>query len=386
MQIVSIERCENYDEEKVYNAIEKSINNLGGWRKFIKPGKVVAIKPNLVMHKKPEKAATTHPTVLKAIISQVQNVGGLVVIAESPGGPYNQTMLKHVYKMTGVEKVADETGAILNYDLRSEIINRPQGKYLKQFEIIKPLVDTDIIINIPKLKTHGSMTYTGAVKNMFGAIAGTSKTDLHMRMPDYYKFADSIIDIFLGTKPTLNIMDAIIGMEGYGPTSGEPKHIGLLLASDNGFSLDAIAAKIIQIPSDYVPVFVQAKKRGLISEDISIIGEQLEDVTVKDFKIPEHSADEHYSALHKGYMKSFRRLLRPRPVIQKNLCKKCGECEKNCPPKVIKTNKDNEPIIDYKDCIRCFCCQELCNHNAIKIHRNILSRMLIHKKATGHKR
>jgi uncharacterized protein (DUF362 family)/Pyruvate/2-oxoacid:ferredoxin oxidoreductase delta subunit len=383
VQYVSIERCESYDEEKVYKALEKIINHLGGWRKFIKPGNVVALKPNLLMYKKPEEAATTHPAIIKAVITQVQKAGGLVVIAESPGGPYNLSMLKYVYKMTGVEKVASETGAILNYDLRVDTINQSNAKYLKKFEIIKPLADADVIINLPKLKTHAAMVYTGAIKNMFGAIAGTSKTDLHMRMPDYNKFADCLIDIFTGTKPTLNIMDAVIGMEGYGPTSGDPKHIGLLLASENGFSLDVTASKLIRLPLNYVPVFVQAKERGLIDEEIIIHGEQLDNIVIKDFKIPEHSADGHPRVFRRRFMKSFQYLLKPRPEIQNGSCVRCGDCVRNCPPKVIRMEQGKESVINYKDCIRCFCCQELCSHNAIKIHRNLLSKALVNKKITG---
>lgn len=383
MQFVSIERCDDYDELKVYKAIEKAIDNLGGWGKYIKPGSKVAIKPNLLMCKKPEEAATTHPAVMKAVITQIQKAGGLVTIAESPGGPYNLSMLKHVYKMTGAERIADETGAILNYDLRVETICQPEAIYLKKFEFIKPLADADVVINLPKLKTHGSMTYTGAVKNMFGAVAGTSKTDLHMRMPDYNKFADCLIDIYLSTKPTLNIMDAIIGMEGYGPTSGDPKPIGLLLASTNGFSLDVTACKLVNLPLDLVPLLFQAKERGLIDEEITILGEQLENVAVKNFKIPEHSADGSHRSIRRGLTKYFRPLLKPRPVIQSDLCAKCGDCVKNCPPKVIHMEKGKAPVIDYKGCIRCFCCQELCSHNAVKIHRNVLSKLLVSKITAG---
>lgn len=385
MQLVSIERCEDYDELIVYKALEKSISNLGGWRKYIKPGDKVTIKPNLVMYKKPEEAATTHPAILKAVIAQIRKAGGLVTIAESPGGPYSQSMLKHVYKMTGTEKVADETGAILNYDLRVETISNPKAKNLKKFEVIKPLADADVIVNLPKLKTHGSMIYTGAVKNMFGSIAGTSKTDLHMRMPDYNKFADCLIDIYSGIKPALNIMDAVTGMEGPGPTSGNPRHVGLLLASADGFSLDITALKLINLPLDLVPLFVQAKERGLIGEDIEIVGERLENAIVKDFKIPEHSADGSHRVFRRRFMKCFRPLLKPRPVIQRDLCVKCGDCARNCPPKVIYTEKGKKPVVDYKGCIRCFCCQELCSHNAIKIQRNFLSKLLVSNIIAGRK-
>ncbi|MBP7177382.1 MAG: DUF362 domain-containing protein [Thermoclostridium sp.] len=383
MQIVSLERCDSYNEEAVYAAVEKLIDSLGGWKSFIRPGKKVALKPNLLTFKKPEEAATSHPSVVKAVISQIQKAGGIVSIVESPGGPYSTTILKHVYKTTGMEKIADQTGAILNYDLRVTKINTDQSKYIKQLEVLKPLTDADIVINLPKLKTHTMMTFTGAVKNMFGAIAGTAKADMHLRMADYMKFADCLIDIFLSVKPTLNIMDAIDGMEGYGPTNGSPRHIGVLLASTDGFSLDATALKMIGLPVKKVPVMFNASERKLLDEEIKIAGEPIENLIINDYNIPllnEHERAEKYD---RGMMKHLKKRLRPKPEIQNSLCVECGTCIENCPPGVIIIGKDGKPDIDYKNCIRCFCCQELCTHNAITIHRGMLSKMIMHKSMAG---
>lgn len=385
MQSVSLERCTNYDEEVVYAAIEKLINNIGGWKNYISPGKKVVVKPNLLMFKKPEEAATTHPSVVKAVIAQIQKAGGIVTIVDSPGGPYHAAMLKHVYRTAGMEKIADETGAVLNYDLRVNTIQREQSKYIKQLEILKPLIDADIIINLPKLKTHTMMTYTGAVKNMFGAIAGTAKADMHLRMPDYIRFADCLIDIFLSVKPTLNVMDAINGMEGYGPTNGNPRHLGVLLASTNGFSLDAAALKIIGLPVEKVPVMFNAKARGLLDEEIRIIGEPVENVTVSDYIIPALNDNERTDKFSRGFMKIVKKWMRPRPEIQDSLCVQCGNCARNCPPGVITLSKGRKPDINYKNCIRCFCCHELCAYNAITVHRSMISRMMMHKRIAGRK-
>lgn len=383
MEYVSIIRCDDYDEEKVYRAVEESVDHLGGWKRFVKPGNKVVLKPNLLMFKKPEEAATTHPSVVKAVTEQVQKAGGVVTIAESPGGPYHEAMLRRVYKATGIEETADETGAILNYDLRVVEIQQPEAKYLKLMEVLKPLVDADVIINLPKLKTHTMMTYTGAVKNMFGAMAGTAKADLHLRMPDYVKFADSLIDIFLGVKPTLNLMDAVYGMEGYGPTNGSSRHIGLILASTDGFALDATALKVIQLPVEKVPVMKNAIERGFLDEDIKILGEQIENVTVSDFNIPLLNDAERIERFNHGFFRLGRRWIRPRPQIQNEKCVMCGNCVKNCPPGVITMEKGKKPVIDYKNCIRCFCCHELCMHDAITIHRNMLSRFMLNSSLAG---
>lgn len=383
MQYVSIAKCSDYNEENVYKAVEDIVNKLGGWKKYIKPGNTVVVKPNLLMPKKPDEAATTHPAVVKAVVSQVQKAGGIVTIAESPGGPYGYTYLKHVYKVTGIERVADETGAILNYDLRVQGKNHPQAKYIKQLEVIRPIAEADIIINLPKLKTHTMMAYSGAVKNMFGAVAGTTKADFHLRMPDYMDFADCLIDIFLSVKPTLNIMDAVYGMEGYGPSAGKPRKIGILLASTNGFALDCAALNVIGLPFEKVPIIKQANKREFIREDYCVWGCDIKDITINDYAIPVLNDTERCNAFDRGFLKLAKRWLRPKPVIDQNTCVRCGNCARNCPPKVINIEKGKSPYIDYRKCIRCFCCHELCSYKAITIHRNIISKLMTDKRLAG---
>ena len=384
MDTVSIERCKNYEYDNVYNCVEKLIGNLGGWEAFIKPGDRVAVKPNLLRYKKPDEAATTHPAVVKAVISQVQKAGGNVIIAESPGGPYSRAMLRYVYKATGIEKVADETGAVLNYDLRVTKINRPDSKYVKNLEILKPLADADIIINIPKLKTHAMMVYTGAVKNMFGAVAGTAKADLHLRMPDYNNFADSLIDIYLSAKPAISIMDAVEGMEGYGLSAGSLKHIDQLLSSSSGFALDIAAAKIIKLPPEKVPVLKNAEKRGLVDfNSINIAGENLEGVICNDFNIPALYGAKRQNFLKRSLLKLIKKQSRPKPVISAKKCVRCGNCVKICPAAAFVYENKNVPIIDYKKCIRCFCCHELCDYKAIDVRRGFVSKVMADRRLSG---
>jgi uncharacterized protein (DUF362 family) len=158
---VFINTAENYRSDRIIACIEKIFDDMGGLSNIIRPGMRVAIKPNLLMAKKPNDAATTHPSVVQAIIKLVQKAGGIATIVESPGGPYNIPLLKMVYSKTGIEEVADETGAELNFDLRVEKIENPDAAYLKTLKILKPLHDADLIINLAKLKTHGFMVYTG---------------------------------------------------------------------------------------------------------------------------------------------------------------------------------------------------------------------------------
>jgi len=227
------------------------------------------------------------------------------------------------------------------------------------------------------------MVYTGAVKNMFGAVAGTQKADFHLRMPDYDRFADSLIDIFLSVKPSINLMDAIEGMEGYGPSTGNPRHLGVLLASADGFALDATAAEMIGLPIERIPVLKQAKSRGFLGEDIQTLGEPMEDVMVEDFNIPVLNEAERFGRFESGLSRLVKGWLRPRPVVLKDACVQCGNCVRNCPPKVISMGKGEIPVIDYNNCIRCFCCHELCSHKAVIIKRSALSRMMLSRRIAG---
>lgn len=379
MMDVIINTSENYRLDRVITCLEKIFDDMGGIKNIIKPGMRVAIKPNLLMAKKPEEAATTHPAVVHAVIKLVQEAGGIAVIVESPGGPYNIPLLKMVYAKTGIERIANETGAELNFDLRVEKINNTNAEYLKYLKILKPLYDADIIINLAKLKTHGFMVYTGAVKNMFGSIAGLEKSDYHLRMSNYELFANCLIDIFLATKPQLNIIDAIIAMEGDGPSAGVPKYIGCLFASRDAFACDYVALQAIGVDYGRVPVMRIAEKRGIFEKNnVNILGVNLDDIKPDSFEVPALSHPKIGSRF--GIVRLIKNRFRPQPQIIQEKCIRCGKCIEVCPPKAVTKDKEKQIVIDYKKCISCFCCHEFCPEKAIKIKRNTIRRFLEYRR------
>ncbi len=379
MQKVIVNTAENYRFDRVLQSLEKIFDQMGGFENIIKPGMRVAIKPNLLMARKPDDAATTHPAVVKAIITLVQKAGGIASLVESPGGPYNTALLKRVYATTGMEAVATETGAELNFDLRVEKIENQEAKYIKSLKILKPLVDADLVINVAKLKTHGMMVYTGAVKNMFGSVAGMEKADYHLRMSEYDQFADSLIDIYLATKPQVNVIDGIIAMEGEGPSSGVPKYLGVLLASEDAFACDFAALQIIGVDYKAVPVLRMAEKRGLFQKDqVEVVGVEIDSVKPDDFDIP---ALNHIKPASRFSILNFiTKKFRPQPQIVHEKCVLCGKCMEICPPKAITRSQDKGMIIDYNKCISCFCCHEFCPEKAVKIKKNALRRILEYKR------
>ncbi len=379
MNLVSIEKAENYNPETIEAVLRKTLENLGGISKFIKPGMTVALKPNLVMGKTPETGATTHPEIVRAVAKIVREAGAKVVLAESPGGPYTPQRLKAVYAATGMLDAAADSGMELNYDISSLKVDNPDGKYLKKTEIITPLAHADFVINLCKLKTHGQMVYTGAVKNMFGAVPGLLKAEYHMRMADYAHFSDALIDVFLSVRPGLSIMDGVVAMEGYGPTAGDPRHCGLLIASENAFALDYAAAAVIGADPAGIPMFVQAKLRGLMPDELSEIdfpALRPEAVRIADFKVPQLDRLKAIVFVKNNSLFSgLSAKMRPFPVFTSK-CVRCGDCVRLCPVSVITMGRER-PEADLNRCIRCFCCQEICPSKAVKMERHPFARITL---------
>lgn len=371
MSTVSIAGCASYEADAVDAAVRQSLDHLGGMSRFVRPGMRVLLKPNLLAPRAPSEATTTHPAVVAAVTRLVQEAGGIVTAADSPGGPFVASYLKAVYAKTGMEQVARETGLVLNHDLADTEVANPSGKLLKRVRIIRSVAEADLVINLPKLKTHGQMVYTGAVKNLFGAIPGTDKMEYHMRMAEYQRFAHALIDIYLAARPRLTLVDAVVGMEGAGPSAGDPRHLGLILAGEDAFALDYVALRIIGTDPMQVPVMKAGTERGLCPanlEGINILGRSVDDVRIKRFNIPATNELRAITWSDSRWLKWFSQRIKARPAFNHEICTGCGLCARSCPAQVIAM-ETGKPCVDLKGCIRCFCCQELCPAKAITIRR-----------------
>lgn len=377
--IVSLTECRSYDYEKVKESINKSINNLGGLEKYISKGETVLLKLNLLMKKRPEEATTTHPMFVKALAEILIEYGAKVVIGDSPGGPFNERILKGIYKYCGIEDIANEVGAELNYNTNSVEVKNEKGIILKTMEVAEMVTNVDKVISVSKLKTHGMMLFTGAVKNMFGIIPGLHKAEYHFKMPHIEDFSQALLDICLYANPVLSFMDGIVGMEGAGPSAGEPREIGVVLASTSPYHLDVVATTIVDIDPLKVPTILRAVEREIVKgnlDDIELVGDSIDKFTVNDFKAPSIRSVHFIKDNNPSFIRTMsNKLLQPRPVFHHEDCIGCRDCANNCPAKVIEmVNK--RPVVNLEGCIRCFCCQELCPEKAIDIHRPILMKIL----------
>lgn len=370
---VGLYHCDTYDPKVIENLLEKSLQEQPEWLDNLKPNMKVLLKLNLLLKKKPEEAALTHPALVEAMASILIKRGAKVIICDSPGGPYNAARLKAIYRAIGLEEVAARTGAELNYDLREQHIEFPEGHVLKAFDLLSPIVEADLVINLPKLKTHQMTKYTGAVKNLFGSIPGLKKADYHLKMPALDSFCGMLVDLALCVKPQLHIMDGIVAMEGHGPSAGNPVAVGAILVSQDPFALDVAALELVKIPPRTVPTVNVAKKRGLVSslEEIEIVGSPLEEWNIVPLVAPKIGDYARFSQVPEFV----ERALRPKPKFVAAKCVGCGECVRCCPAEAMVI-KDGLPQVDLDLCIRCFCCQELCPQKAVVVKRNPLGRFL----------
>ncbi len=235
---VSVVKADNYNIETVDKAVNDAVNLIGGWKNFIKKGDKVLIKPNMLTNVTPEKAVTTHPEVVRAVIKAVKNMGALPAVGDSPG----ISNLKSTAKRTGILTICEEENVPFVYFKQSKAYNYMEGRFIKQFELVDCLSDFDKIISVAKMKTHVFMGVTGAVKNLFGCIVGTDKARFHLRMQKHIDFAHVMVDLYQTIKPTLNIIDGITAMEGQGPMSGDVVDAKIIIASSDGFAADLIMA------------------------------------------------------------------------------------------------------------------------------------------------
>ena len=371
MHTVVITQAQSYNHLTVKDAMMRILVPLGGIRAFVGRGERVLLKPNMLYAKAPEFAVTTHPEVLRAAIELVQEAGGIPLVGDSPGfGDFRKVAGK-----SGMLRVAEETGAeIVEF---SEAMEVAAGGLFKRFELARPYLEADRVINLPKLKTHEMMTMTCAVKNLFGAVVGPAKAGWHLKAgADKEMFARMLLEIYLIRKPDLTIVDAVTAMEGDGPGSGDPREVGLLLAGVNPLAVDVIAAEIAGIPKKLLFVERAAQKLGIDGADrttIQTVGVPLEDARVAPFRLPPLS-DVQWG-LPPFLKNRLRHYLTTRPCAIPEMCRLCGICVNACPPRAIEI-RDGKLVFDYHRCIRCFCCRELCPHSALDVRTGALLKII----------
>ena len=372
---VWLAQCPDYGQS-LEEKIEKAFDALQVWDK-IRPGMRVVLKPNLVMSSKPEQAIITHPAFTAAVGKCVQKAGGRVVIAESPGGPYTPAAMKAMFRATGYRDMAEACGFALYTDCKSREVTLPQAKRCRELSVVEPFLDRDYLIDLPKLKTHSMVGFSGAVKNLFGTVPGLQKPELHCRFPEREPFSEMLCDLchFLG--PDLSLMDGIWAMEGNGPTGGQRRDLHVIAGSESPWALDVAAASLVGLEPEKITMLWEGHERGYGPLDLSeleLVGDPMETLLAPDFLKAEASSTDFIDRLPKFLRPAAKKLATPYPRIDKKRCVGCGKCAESCPQHTISL-REGKAVIRYQNCIRCFCCHEMCPKHVVQIKRLGLLRL-----------
>lgn len=357
--IVAIRRAADYTSG-LESGIRDLLAPLGGIEAFVRAGQRVLLKPNLLSDRPPEQAVTTHPELVRAVIRLCRGAGATVVVADSPA---NVMKIERVWERTGLAQVCAETGAELINLERAGAVARAIGEF--NLSIARPVAEADVVINLPKLKTHVLTTLTGAVKNLYGAVPGFQKTAWHRDYPDVRRFGRLVAAVAAAVRPALTIMDGIVAHHGDGPSGGAPYPLGLLLAARDPVALDAVVCRLLAIRPGAVPFLAPAEALGLGTlrhETIRIDGPSPESLRPRGFRVP---GTWRARLIPAGLVRALRRWIWIRPMFT-TACRRCGLCVKACPNQALALAAEaSAPGLDPARCIECCCCHEVCPYHAI---------------------
>ncbi|MHB8994668.1 MAG: DUF362 domain-containing protein [Armatimonadota bacterium] len=374
---VHLAECRDYDREQVRAAVREGLDAVAP-PGLIRPGMRVLLKPNVINDMVPERAVCTHPEIVRAVAEWALEGGGEVVIGDQPGYAMTE-VVETAFSNTGM--IAACKGLDVTFRLLSrggyDEVEPPECFRFHKVQYAREVLQADVVINLPKAKTHSQTMYTGAIKNMFGAVAPHQRLDAHLA-GKYWAMSEALVDCYASRPPHLHLMDAVVIMEGMGPTQGKPRDLGLLVASTDGVALDAIVEQLMGFRPGEVATTVAAANVGLGERDLKAIH-----VTGADpaaFAIKAERAPGMRAEMLGPLLPLLRWLVTARPEVIRKDCKACGACAGICPAKAVTI--EDYALIDCNKCVECFCCQEACPYDAIQVKRPRVYRAVWHLKGT----
>jgi Uncharacterized conserved protein len=373
---VSIVRCLSYDRDDLDRAVAEAVELAG--LPDVK-GASVLLKPNILNISTPEQAVATRGELVASFARLLKAKGASRIVAgESPAWQSADAAAQK----SGIAAACEAEGIEwLDFSEAMEV-ECPGGRRVKRFNLASALKEADILVSLPKLKTHRLMRYTGAIKNLFGLVPGMNKSGFHLRFPAPEDFGAMLVDLAVAAKPAFALMDAVVAMEGEGPSNGRPVQTGLILASADVLALDWTAASLIGYDPAEIPYLVDAATRGVwVSgpEEIETLGLDLDEAGPESFElIPLAGEGSFFTEKLPAPVKAgLRNATVARPFFDHSKCIRCGGCVKICPPKALDFEPDAKAKagkrirIDYAKCIRCYCCHEICPADAISLKKRL---------------
>jgi uncharacterized protein (DUF362 family)/Pyruvate/2-oxoacid:ferredoxin oxidoreductase delta subunit len=349
----------SYDEDELARVVKQILVSFP----LDLEGKRILVKPNLLGPFPPESAIITHPLLIKVLVEALEEKGSRVIVGDNPG-IRGYGMVGKVGKVTGLEKaLGDRFVNLAAHPLKIPI----RSRFLSEAVVSEEVLETDVLISMPKFKTHVTTVITGAIKNSLGFLVGGEKVRMHALAPRARDFGELLVDIYQLRVPDLVIMDAIEGIEGNGPSSKDVRYIGKVLASTNGIAVDTVMAAMMGVDPDRVPMLRVAGERGLGPVDVEKIDLSGKLQRLDGFRLP--STVPRLSLISPFQRLVFSLIRRPRFRVDRDLCSSCGNCSQLCPAGAI--SKERYPRFDSSRCIQCYCCYELCPEHAITINQLI---------------
>ena len=356
--IVAVVRCADYSDG-LGTAIERAFS-LAAWSPEL-ARKRVLLKPNLLTDRRPEQAVTTHPEVVRQAIRWFRRRGAEVTVGDSPASTAN---LKNVWRLSGMEAVcAEEQVPLVSFEQAGA---RPFVLDGFSFSVAQPVLDADLVVNLPKVKSHSLAMLTAAVKNVYGVLPGYSKTVNHRQYPKPAEFGRLVATIWKALPPSVTLADGIVGMEGQGPANGRPVPLGFLAASENPFALDRALCAMLRIDARRVPYLVDG-----LGSDYSLVGDE---VSISAFAVP--NGAHLLNLLPQKLVNVFGKLVWVRPAFSEAVCIGCGKCEQACPVHAVALSPETrKPVLKRDVCISCSCCHEVCPADAIRMTQSWILKM-----------
>ncbi len=384
---VAVIRCATYEQDEVDRAVRQAFDLCldNCWASAV--SEPVLVKPNVLNPRRPEDGVCTHPAVLKAVLATLRDAGVREVsVGDSSGGSgAKPTATDRALEVSGLAAAARELGAKLrSFDHEEAVsIPNPRGPGFRPLVLARPAVEAardGWLISVPKFKTHALTTLTGAIKNLFGTVPGAAKRETHRANPSIESFSNALVDIASTLRPRLHVVDAIMAMEGEGPSGGPLVNLGLIVAGTDPVAVDAVLAALAGVAPRRIPTTRLGAERGLGEADlarIEVVGTPIAEVRAKRFRLPIVSAIARYSppALTRAAIS----LMVTRPAFRTDKCTQCAVCAKNCPAGALRVEQTlKAPELDVERCIACYCCHELCPTQAVYIRwRHPVARVLL---------
>lgn len=325
-------------------------------------GKRVLIKPNVLRASEAKEAIVTHPAVLRAVVEKVESMMPASLIVGDNPGLFSYGANEASFQQTGLMDAAKGYYRNIGSDPIKVVFN---PDFMPSVSVSRAVLEADVVISLPKFKTHGLTVVTGAMKNSYGILPGAQKAMLHKAAGNPERFHELVVEVFRLRPPDLFIVDAVVGMEGNGPASTDLREIGLILASDNAVAMDAVIARMMGCDPGRLRFLQKAKETGLGDYELSSIEIDGELRELPDFKLPPLGGEAIMNNPAVQEMLHQRTVLRPQ--ADPELCTGCGTCVDQCAVSALSMGPDNFPIVDADTCITCFCCQEMCPEKAIAL-------------------